>query len=145
MTFGDVDELRVAARRPDRERMADDPEDKTRDPEAEAKADPGRERAIGDREGARRAAEQDRLGERAVHGKLDAAKAIDSPNTIWTMRRKPPDVSPNEMVSPVIMMMISEITFATGPSTLSRIDCSGASHGIDDPPARAGKAVTSAT
>ena len=86
------------------------------DPEAQAEADRGGERAVDDRDRARRAAEQDRFGQRAMDGrveagdgrivlhqtsapppnwkkvrkKLDAAKAIDRPKTIWISRRKPP-------------------------------------------------------
>ena len=52
---------------------------------------------------------------------LDAAKAIDRPNTIWTSRRKPPDVSPKARDSPVTMMMITATILATGPSTDCRI------------------------
>ncbi|WP_449579283.1 hypothetical protein [Paracoccus mutanolyticus] len=32
--------------------------------------------------------------------KLDAAKAMDRPNTIWISLRKPPPVSPKASVSP---------------------------------------------
>src|SRR3546814_4915080 len=103
MTPGDVDELRVVARGPDREGMADRPDGETGEPEPKAQADRTGERAIDDREAARRAAEQDRFGQRpmdrseetrhlavAAHQtsapppkekkdrkKLDAAKAID--------------------------------------------------------------------
>ena len=42
------------------------------------------------------------------------------------------------------MMMITATILATGPSMLSRIDCSGASHGIDEPPAWAGTANVNA-
>src|SRR3546814_4216230 len=80
----------------------------------------------------RRAAEEDRLGERpvqrhleAVDGtgahqtkapppnekkdrkKLDAAKAIDRPKTIWISLRKPPLVSPNASANPVMMIMMT--------------------------------------
>ena len=105
------------------------------------KPDGGGERAIDDRDRARRAAEQDRLGERAMdwrieagnrlglfhqtsapppnwkndRKKLDAAKAIDRPKTIWISRRNPPEVSPKASVRPVMMMMITEMTLATGP------------------------------
>src|SRR3546814_2177630 len=43
------------------------------------------------------------------------------------------------------MMMITATILATGPSMLSRIDWSGASQGIDEPPAWAGTAAIIAT
>ena len=164
MTPGDVDELRVAASGPNCEGVADRPDGETDDPETKAKAYGACERAVDDRETARRAAQQNGLGQRPVNRreearhlpfpvhqtsapppkekkdrkKLEAAKAIDRPNTIWTSRRKPPDVSPKARLRPVTMMMITATIFATGPSMLSRIDCSGAYQGIDEPPARAG-------
>ena len=87
------------------------------DPEPQTKADRGGERAVEDGDRPRRATEQDRLGQRAMdrrveawdssavihqtsapppkekndRKKLDAANAIDRPNTIWISRRKPPD------------------------------------------------------
>src|SRR3546814_1130865 len=48
-----------------------------------------------------------------------AAKATDRPKTIWISRRKPPEVSPKARVRPVITMMITQITLATGPCTRS--------------------------
>src|SRR3546814_2005036 len=39
--------------------------------------------------------------------KLDAANAIDRPNTIWIRRRAPPEVSPKASVRPVMMMIIT--------------------------------------
>src|SRR3546814_3047428 len=83
--------------------------------------------------------------EKKERKKLEAANAIDRPNTIWTSRRKPPEVSPKARLRPVTMMMITATAFATGPSMLSRIDCRGASHGIDEPPAWAGADTISAT
>src|SRR3546814_19790147 len=114
MTPGDVDELRVVARGPDREGMADRPDGETGEPEPKAQADRTGERAIDDREAARRAAEQDRFGQRplarsaetrppavAAHQrrapppqettdrkKLDAATASERPQTHCTRRRK---------------------------------------------------------
>ena len=87
------------------------------DPEAQAQPDGGGERAVDDRDRARRAAEQDRLGQSAMDRGVEAgdrlvmlhqtsapppnwkkdrkkelaAKAIDRPKTIWISRRKPPD------------------------------------------------------
>src|SRR5918994_744273 len=65
--------------------------------------------------------------------KLEAAKAMDSPNTIWIRRRKPPEVSPNASARPVRMMTMTEMTFATGPWIDSRIWLRGCSHGMFDP------------
>src|SRR3546814_13423667 len=48
--------------------------------------------------------------------KLDAANAIDRPNTIWIRRRAPPEVSPKASVRPVMMMIITAMILATGPS-----------------------------
>src|SRR5665213_82380 len=70
-----------------------------------------------------------------VRKKLDAAKAIDNPKTIWMRRRKPPLVSPKASERPVTMMTITAMILATGPCTESRIDCSGASHGMFEPAA----------
>src|SRR6266513_4818367 len=64
-----------------------------------------------------------------------AAKAIERPNTIWTRRRKPPEVSPKASVSPVTMMMITAMILATGPSIDCRICCSGCSQGMLEPAA----------
>src|SRR5204862_7930292 len=120
------------------------------------------ERAVDDGDGAWRTTHQDRLGQRATYGryeawdlsvhqittpppnekndkkKLDAANAIDKPNTIWISRRKPPDVSPKASDSPVTMMMITATILATGPSTDCRIWLSGCSHGIFEPADQAG-------
>ncbi len=126
--------------------MADQPERPPTNPEAKPEADGGGERAVDDRHRARRAAEQDRLGQRAMDGaskpaigascsirpaprrrswkkvrkKLDAAKAIDRPNTIWISRRKPPEVSPKASVRPVTMMMITADDLGDRP--LDRIE-----------------------
>jgi len=43
------------------------------------------------------------------------------PKTIWISRRKPPEVSSNASVRPVVMMTITETTLATGPWIESRI------------------------
>src|SRR5207247_4835641 len=112
----------------------------------------------GDRHRARSAPQQDCVGERAmqrhfeavdhetrappaklknVRKKLDAAKAMDKPKTIWIRRRKPPLVSPKASESPVTMMMITATILVTGPCTDSRIDCNGASHGMFEPAAKA--------
>src|SRR6185437_4039091 len=70
--------------------------------------------------------------------KLEAAKAIDRPNTIWISLRKPPDVSPNASERPVTMMMMTAMILATGPSTDCRIWLSGCSQGMLEPAAKAG-------
>src|SRR5690606_32367126 len=129
------------------------------------------QRAVQDRDAAGCSTEQDRLGQGTVNRraearhcvecletrrhqtsapppklknerkKLDAAKAIEMPKTIWIRRRKPPPVSPKASVSPVTMMMITATIFATGPSTDSRMDCSGASQGMEEPDAQAGAVI----
>src|SRR5579884_2532975 len=156
-----VDEGRIALGGPDGGEMAEQPDRTADHPEAQAKTDRGGERAVDDRDRARRAAEQDRFGQRAmnrcveagdgrvllhhtsapppnwkkVRKKLDAAKAIERPKTIWISRRKPPEVSPNARVRPVTMMMITEMTLATGPWIESRICVRGCSHGMLEPAA----------
>ena len=106
-----IDEHRIALRRPNRGGMADDPEQQACDPQAKAETQSRGQCPVQDRNGARRPAEQDRLGQRPVNGsdeawnglvrgqrrhqisapppkekndrkKLDAAKAIDRPKTI---------------------------------------------------------------
>ena len=67
--------------------------------------------------------------------KLDAAKAIDRPKTIWISRRKPPELSPKASVRPVMMITITETTLATGPWIDSRICLSGCSQGMLEPAA----------
>jgi len=145
VSANDLDEVRIALGRPDSGHVADEPKQGTGDPEVQTDAQRGCERAVEDSDGAWRAAHQDRLGQPAmdwsfeswdlsVHQivtpppnekndrkKLEAAKAIDRPNTIWISLPKPPDVSPNASDSPVVMMMMTAKIFATGPSTDCRI------------------------
>src|SRR3546814_1841118 len=64
-----------------------------------------------------------------------AANAIDRPNTIWMSLRAPPLLSPKASVRPVMIMIITAMILATGPSMDSRIDWSGASQGMDEPAA----------
>jgi hypothetical protein len=116
MAAADLDEQRIALGRPDRREMADGPDGEADQPEAQAEADapasvPFRmaRRAARRRAGSARSAPGGPDGEarhvfgRARHQtsapppnekndrkKLDAAKAIDRPNTIWISRRKPP-------------------------------------------------------
>src|SRR6516162_1834894 len=157
-----IDELGVALGGPDRGGVAGRPQQKAGNPEPEAQRDRRRERAVGDGDGPRRAAEQDRVAERPMHRRIEAgdvvrglahpitapppkekklrknelaANAIDSPNTIWIRRRKPPEVSPKASDRPVVMMMITAMILETGPCTESRICCSGCSHGMFEPAA----------
>src|SRR5215471_4133686 len=141
----DLDEVRIALGRPDGGHVADEPKQEARDPEAQTDAKRSCERAVDDGDGPWSAAHEDWLGQRAmdrsfeawdlsVHQitapppnekndrkKLEAAKAIDRPNTIWINLRKPPEVSPNASDSPVTMMMRTAMILATGPSTDCRI------------------------
>src|SRR5260370_31964459 len=73
-----------------------------------------------------------------VRKKELAAKAIESPKTIWINRRIPPEVSPKASAKPEPMMMMTAMILATGPWMLSRIWVSGCSQGMFDPAARAG-------
>src|SRR5262249_42352209 len=141
----DLDEVWIALCSPHRRHVADEPKEKARHPEAKADAEGCGERAIDDGDGPGRAAHQDRLGQRRVNRrnepgnllvhqittpppnekkdrkKLEAANAIDRPNTIWMSLRKPPEVSPNANDKPVTMMMMTAMILATGPSTDCRI------------------------
>src|SRR3546814_19091420 len=147
--------------------MPDRPEPETDQPEAQAEAERRRERAVEDGDRARRAAEQDMLGERPMdrdgvarhvagaidqarhqtsapppkekndRKKLDAAKAIDRPKPIWISFRAPPDVSPKASVRPVMMMTDTTMFLPTGHSMDSRMDCRVASHGLREPDASA--------
>src|SRR6266540_2088792 len=154
-----LDKERIALRGPDGSGMTDCPDQEARDPQPQAEAERSGNGAVDDGDRTRRAAEQDRFGQRAVHRncktfnrpvhqistpppneknarkKLEAANAIDRPKTIWIRRRKPPEVSPKASVRPVTMMMITARILATGPSTDCRIWLSGCSHGMLEPAA----------
>ena len=121
MSAYDVDEERIALGRPDRRDMADRPDRDADEPEAQAETDGAGERAVHDGDGAWGAAEQDRLGQRPMDRDREArhfaslihdahhqtsapppklkklrknelaANAIDRPNTIWIIRRAPPE------------------------------------------------------
>src|SRR5256885_10964843 len=54
--------------------MADDPEHDARNPQLQAQADSGGQRAVSDRYGARRTAQQNRLGQRAMQRHLEAVR-----------------------------------------------------------------------
>jgi len=106
MSAHDIDKCGIALGGPDGGHVADEPEDETRDPEPQSKSKGRSKRAVHDRDGPRRAAHQNRLSECAVNGhdktcdrfihqtttpppkekndrkKLEAANAIDRPNTI---------------------------------------------------------------
>jgi len=111
-----LDKERIALCRPDRQNMPDRPDGDSNQPEAQAKAHGPGKRPVHDGDGAWRTAEQDMLGQRPVDWdrksrhhvelfesgghqikapppklkndkkKLDAANAIDRPNTIWITR-----------------------------------------------------------
>src|SRR5882724_6434055 len=141
----DFDEVGISLGGPDGGHVADEPKNEARDPEAQTDAERCGERSVDDSDGPRRAAHEDRLGQCAMYRrseawdlrvhqittpppnekndrkKLDAANAIDRPNTIWMSLRNPPEVSPNASDSPVTMMMMTAMIFATGPSTDCRI------------------------
>lgn len=98
--------MRIAFCREDGERMPDYPKRQASDPQPQAEFERRRNRAIDDRDGSWGTGQEDRLSERAVQRhleplyvrahdtsapppnekkvrkKLDAAKAIDMPNTI---------------------------------------------------------------
>src|SRR6266436_4362247 len=102
-----VDEQRIALRGPDRGGLTENPEQETGEPQPQAETERRRQGAVEDRDRARRAAEQNVFGERAMNGccksenpllhktsapppkekndrkKELAAKAIERPNTIW--------------------------------------------------------------
>ena len=83
----DIDELRIAPRRPDRRPCGRAPDHQPGDPEPQAEPDRAGQRAVDDREPARRAAEQDRLGQRAVHRNDEAGHGFGR-------RRSPSDQRP---------------------------------------------------
>ncbi len=136
----DLHELRINARAPHCQRMADEPEHQPRNPQLQAQAHGSGERAVRNGDRARRTAHEDRFGQRAVQRHLearkvagrahttappeklkndrkneDAANAMLKPNTIWISLRKPPDVSPKASARPVAMMMMTATMRATGP------------------------------
>ena len=149
--------------------MADQPDRSAGEPQPQAEADRGGERAVDDRDRARRAAQQDRLGERAMdrrleawrwaraapsdqrsaaeaekkdRKKLDAAKAIDRPKTIWIRRRKPPEVSPKASVRPVMMMMMTRDDLRDRSlDGFQDLIAEAVSHGMLEPAAYAGAVV----
>ena len=67
-----VDKGGIALGGPHRGDMADQPDGDADDPEAQAQTDRGGERSVDDRDSARRAAEQDRLGQRAMDRGIEA-------------------------------------------------------------------------
>src|SRR6185369_7180078 len=73
--------------------------------------------------------------EKKERKKLEAAKAMERPKTIWINRRNPPEVSPKAKVRPVTMMIMTAMILATGPCTESRICCRGCSQGMLEPAA----------
>ena len=71
-----LDEQRVALGGPYRRHVADRPQHEPGDPEPKPEADRGRQRAVEDGDGARRAGEQDRLGERPMHRRLEPGDQV---------------------------------------------------------------------
>ena len=106
MSPHDIHKGGIAPGGPDGAHVADEPEDETCDPQPQPESKGGRQRAVDDGDRARRTAHQDRLSKRTVNGhdkacdrvvhqittpppkekndrkKLEAANAIDRPNTI---------------------------------------------------------------
>ena len=146
MSAHHIDEQRIALGGPDRGGLSDDPKQETGEPQPQAEAECRRQRAVEDRDRARRTAEQDRLGQRAMNGREKPAMGQLPPSdqhpaaereerqeegslrTRSTDRTRsgsacgnPPEVSPNASVRPVTMMMMTAMILATGPSTDCRI------------------------
>lgn len=68
MSPHDIDEGGIAPGGPDGGHVADEPKDKTCDPEPQSEAEGGRQRAVDDRDRPRRTTHQNRLGKRTVNG-----------------------------------------------------------------------------
>ena len=89
-----VDEGGIALGRPDRGQVADQPDRGAGDPEAKAEPDGSGERAVDDRHRARRAAQQDRLGQRAMDRRIEAGDGLlvlhqtSAPPPNWKNDRK---------------------------------------------------------
>src|SRR6202030_3761662 len=100
------------------------PEEEARDPKAQTDAECSRARAVENSDGARRTAHQDRFGQRAMHGRDEAwdfcIHQITTPPPNEKNDRKKLDAA-NAIDSPVTMMMMTAMIFATGPSTDCRI------------------------
>ncbi len=96
-------ELGIAFGGEDSERMTDQPEDETRQPYLETEAKSRRQSAVEDRYAARCATEQDRLGQRAMQGRLEpvdmAAQDTSAPPPKLKKLRKKLDAA-NAMLSP---------------------------------------------
>ena len=80
MPAHDVDEERIALRGPDGGGVAERPEQETGDPEPQAEAERGGQRAVEDRDRPRRAAEQDRFGQRAMDRRREAGNGLGVPS-----------------------------------------------------------------
>jgi hypothetical protein len=91
---GDIDELRVAPRGPDRSGVADGKDNQPGNPELQAEPDRACKGPISDRKPARRAAEQDVLGQRAVDRHHEAVGEIGHPGFHQTSA--PPPNEKNE-------------------------------------------------
>src|SRR5260221_1597716 len=68
MSAHHIDEGGIALGGPDGGHVADEPEGKTRDPQPQSKSKGCRQRSVDDRDRARRAAHQDRFGQRPMNG-----------------------------------------------------------------------------
>src|SRR5450631_1494076 len=80
----DIDKLRIALRRPHRGGLTDDPEQETGEPQPQTETERRRQGTVEDRNRTRRAAEQNRLGQSAMHrhGKArDGTKFIHHTST----------------------------------------------------------------
>ena len=66
----------IALRGPHRGGLTENPEQETGEPQPQAEAERRRQRAVEDRDRARRAAQQDRLGQRAMHGHGEAGDRV---------------------------------------------------------------------
>ena len=140
---------------------------KPRYPQPQTEAEGRGESAVQDRHRTGRATHKDRLGERAMHGrlearhalalggmkldhqisapppnekndrkKLDAAKAMDRPNTIWISRRKPPRrIAERKRQASDDDDDYREDLWQPVPSIDCRIWLSGCSHGMFAPAA----------
>src|SRR3546814_4472302 len=71
-------ELRIDARPPYRERMADDPHHQTRNPQLQAQSHGGGQRAVGNGDRARRTAQQDGFGQRTMQRSEEHTSELQS-------------------------------------------------------------------
>jgi hypothetical protein len=121
--------------------MANCPDYETNQPKPQAKADGTCKRTACDCEASRCAAEQDVLSKRTVNRNVKSRRYVclvlgtHATNSAPLISAPPPNEKKDRKNELVAVMMITEMTLATGPWIDSTIDCSGPSHGIDDPAA----------